>query len=73
MRERNRAQDYNVRMIRMPEGAARYGMGLNTFRRFARDIGATKKIGRMVLADCKVLDAYFDALPSEIQPEQADA
>ena len=52
----------NVRLYGIREGAARYGLGLNTFRKFADEAGATVHIGKRVLFDGTILDKAVDDL-----------
>lgn len=48
----------------MEAAAARYGLGVNTIRSLAKEAGAIAKIGRRVLVNFTVMDAYMDSLTS---------
>ncbi len=48
------------RFVRYQEGAEMYSMSLRRFQDLAKDAGAIYKIGKMVLVNCDILDAYID-------------
>jgi hypothetical protein len=50
----------NKRMLSEKEGQNYTSLGRTTFREFAAGIGAVHRIGRRVLYDRTVIDAYFD-------------
>ncbi len=60
--KRMAVQESNVRLYGIREAAARYGLGLTTFRQFADAAGATVHIGKRVLFDANVLDKAVDDL-----------
>ena len=62
MRMKNQSFDTQIRLYGLREGAARYGLGLTTFRKFADEVGATVHIGKRVLFDADVLDKAIDEL-----------
>ena len=45
--------------------AARYGVGVHTMRTLAKEAGAVAKIGRRVLVNFTVMDAYMDSLTAQ--------
>lgn len=45
--------------------AARYGLGVHSIRKVAEEAGAIVKIGRRVLVNFTVMDAYIDSLSSK--------
>ncbi len=49
------------RMLDRHTGAAYCGMGVTYFRQWADSIGATRKFGRIVRFDKKIIDAALDA------------
>lgn len=49
-----------VRMLSTDEGVAYSGLGRSTFRKWADEIGATRKIGARVLFDRLVIDKALD-------------
>ena len=63
-------KDDDVRLLSIREGAARYGLGLNTFRKFADDMGATIHIGKRVLFDRIILDEVVDKLRETKEKQQ---
>lgn len=48
--------------MRYEEAAEFYSMSLTCFKAFARDIGAVRRIGNIVLVNIDVVDAYLDKL-----------
>lgn len=48
------------RFVRYKNGAVLYDVSQSTFERWAKDAGATCKIGKTVLVDCDVLDSYIE-------------
>lgn len=61
----------SVRMMSWDQGAAYTGLGRTMFRSWAREIGATKKIGRRLLFDRNIIDQYLNEMPSERQASPA--
>lgn len=61
----NVASIKNKRMLSVAEGCAYTGLGRNTFRKYAEQIGAVQKIGTRVLFDKKVIDAALDRVNAE--------
>jgi len=45
--------------------AARYGVGVQTMRTLAKEAGAVAKIGRRVLVNFTVMDAYMDSVTAQ--------
>ena len=62
MRERRKSQ--NARMVNDPQGAEYCGMGLNTFKKWALEIGAVKRFGNIKRNDLKIIDEALDAWPA---------
>ena len=61
----NVASIKNKRMLSVTEGCAYTGLGRNTFRKYAEQIGAVQKIGSRFLFDKKVIDAALDRVNAE--------
>lgn len=51
---------HDRRLLSVREGADYAGVGLNTFRAWAEQIGAVRRIGSRVLYDRNVIDAALD-------------
>lgn len=49
------------RYIRIAEGAAKYSVGINTFRKMAEEAHAVIHVRRIVLIDTKAIDEYLEA------------
>jgi len=64
MRERIKA-DILPRMTDIDGAMIYIGMGRNSTQKLVRECGAAKRIGRRLLVDLKVLDAYIDTLPKD--------
>ncbi len=50
-----------IRMFSIDEGVIYTGLGRSTFRKWAEEIGAVRKIGTRVLFDRAVIDSALDA------------
>lgn len=61
MRKRTAGNIETVRMIDVRQGAEYCGMGRDTFRKWAEQIGAVRRFGQLVRFDKKVIDAALDA------------
>jgi len=61
VRKRTAGNIETVRMIDARQGAEYCGMGRDTFRKWAEQIGAVRKFGQLVRFDKKVIDAALDA------------
>ena len=53
-----------VRMMDVDQGATYTGRGKTTFKAWANQIGATRRFGRSVRYDRRVIDAALDAMSS---------
>lgn len=53
------------RMLTEQEGMQYAGMGRNSFRQWAQNIGARRTFGRSVRYDRQTIDAEFDRLAAE--------
>ena len=63
MRRRNKTKDIeNKRMLGIDEAAEYIGMGKNHTRSWMDEIGATRKFGRRVLFDRRIIDAALDGM-----------
>lgn len=51
-----------IRMFSVDEGTRYTGLGKSTFRRWAEEIGAVKRIGSRVLYDRTIIDKAIDNL-----------
>ena len=69
MRKREQA-DIEVRMLTIDEGATYTGRGRTVFRRWADQIGATRRFGRSVRYDKRIIDAALDAMTEETETSQ---
>ena len=69
MRKREQA-DIEVRMMTINEGATYTGRGRTAFRRWADQIGATRRFGRSVRYDKRIIDAALDAMTEETETSQ---
>lgn len=47
-------------MLNAPEGAQYSGMGLNSFRKWAEEIGAVRRFGRITRYDKRTIDNALD-------------
>lgn len=62
MNRANRSSE-DVRMMTIEQGCAYTGMGKNSFRRWAHEIGATRVFSaRMTRYDKKIIDAALDKM-----------
>lgn len=52
----------NTRMLSLDQAGQYVGMGRNTFRKWADQIGATRKFGSRVMFDKVVIDKALDAM-----------
>ena len=64
MRKRQ-TQGFDVRMFTIEEAAAYSGRGRTAFRAWADQIGATRRFGKSVRYDKRVIDAALDAMTAE--------
>lgn len=64
MRKREQA-DIDIRMLTVDEGATYSGRGRTAFRAWADQIGATRRFGKSVRYDKRVIDAALDAMAAE--------
>lgn len=48
------------RFVRYKEGAELYGVCQSTFEKWAKEAGATCKIGKAVIVDCEVFERYLE-------------
>lgn len=55
------------RLFVAPEGAEYTGFGLSFFRKWAAQIGAEKRYGRMVRYDRLIIDAAIDKANAEVK------
>ena len=62
MRARRNYEGDNVRMLNKSALCAYIGMGETCAVKFARDVGAEKRIGRRCLYDVHILDKAIDQL-----------
>lgn len=55
------------RFVRYKEGAKLYGLCQSTFEKRAKEAGATYKIGKAVIVDCEIFEAYLQSfrVPAE--------
>jgi transposase-like protein len=49
------------RFVRYKEGARLYGVCQSTFEKWAKEAGATCKIGKAVLVDCETFEKYLES------------
>jgi hypothetical protein len=48
------------RFVRYKEGAKFYGVCQSTFEKWAKEAGATCKLGKAVIVDCEVFEKYLE-------------
>ena len=53
-------QKVKKRFVRYKEGAELYGVCQSTFEKWAKEAGATCKIGKAVIVDCEVFEKYLE-------------
>lgn len=47
--------------VRYKDGCKLYAMSQSKFERIAKDAGAIRKLDKMVLVNCKILDEYIES------------
>ena len=62
MRKRACTDECEVRMLNVLQACAYTGRGQTQFKKWAKQIGATRKFGRSVRYDKKVIDKALDDL-----------
>lgn len=55
----------NKRLLSAKEGSEYTSLGANSFRKWAENIGAMRRVGTRVLFDKKVIDAALDRVNAE--------
>lgn len=55
------------RMLTALQGSAYTGRGLTNFKKWAEEIGAKRKFGKLARYDRAVIDAYFDKMAEEVK------
>ena len=58
----NKSQPMENKTGRIDSACMRYGLGKNTMRQLAEQAGAVIKVGRVVLINFSIMDAYFDRM-----------
>ena len=53
------------RLVSAQEGADYVSMGLNSFRQWAKEIGAEKRLGRLVRYDRQIIDDAVSSMGTE--------
>lgn len=54
---------YWKRFRRYKDAADYYGICQSTLEKIAKDLRATHKVGKVVLVDCNLIDAYIESCP----------
>ena len=65
LRELGYKESYEVRLFDIEQAIAYTGRGRTNFKKWAAQIGATRRFGRSVRYDRKVIDAALDAMSNE--------
>jgi len=65
--EENKAliKDGRKKFVRYDEGAILYSVGINTFRRIAKEAGAIYRLGGTVLVNTQIVDEYLEHFRDE--------
>lgn len=53
------------KFVRYDEGAVLYSIGVNSFRKIAKDAGALYHIGKTVLVNTEIVDDYLEHFRDE--------
>ena len=61
MKQRNHNTQFEKRMLSIEELSAYWSLGLTKSRALAKEVGAEMHLGRRVVYDRKVIDAYLDS------------
>ena len=55
------------RMLDVKQGCAYTGRGITSFKKWAEEIGAKRKFGKLLRYDRKVIDEVLDAMAEEVK------
>lgn len=58
-------RDGRKKFVRYDEGAILYSIGINSFRKIARESGAIYRIGGTVLVNTEIVDEYLEHFRDE--------